>query len=141
MTRDVRVDRHLTIPRDEIKLTFSTSGGPGGQHANKVATRVDLTWNIDSSRVLGPRQRQRLRAKLRNRIDSAGNLRLSSDAERSQMRNREAVLRRLETTVKQALKTDRRRVATKPTKASQERRLEAKKRRSNIKKMRSGRFD
>ncbi len=141
MTRDVRVDRHLTIPRDEIKLTFSTSGGPGGQHANKVATRVDLTWNIDSSRVLGPRQRQRLRAKLRNRIDSAGNLRLSSDAERSQMRNREAVLRRLETIVKQALKTDRRRVATKPTKASQERRLEAKKRRSNIKKMRSGRFD
>ena len=141
MTRDVHVNRSLTIPRDEIKLTFSTSGGPGGQHANKVATRADLTWNIESSRVLGPRQRQRLRAKLRNRIDSSGNLRLSSDAERSQMRNREAVLRRLEVTVKQALRPEVRRVATKPTKASQEKRLQAKKRRSDIKKMRSSRFD
>lgn len=141
MTRDVHVNRHLTIPRDEIKLSFSTSGGPGGQHANKVATRVDLSWNVDSSRVLGPRQRQRLRAKLRNRIDSSGNLRLSSDAQRSQMRNREAVLTRLETTVRQALKREARRVATKPTKASQEKRLQAKKRRSEIKRSRSGRFD
>ena len=142
MTRDVRVNRSLTIPRDEIKMTFSTSGGPGGQHANKVATRVDLTWNVDSSRVLGPRQRQRLRAKLRNRIDSAGNLRLSSDAQRSQMRNREAVLHRLEITVGQALRREPKRVATKPTKGSQEKRLRAKKRRSDVKKLRSrGRFD
>ncbi|MDQ4143565.1 MAG: aminoacyl-tRNA hydrolase [Actinomycetota bacterium] len=138
MARDVRVSRSLTIPADEIRLRFSPSGGPGGQHANKVATRVDLTWNIDHSRVLGPRQRQRLRAKLRNRIDSSGNLRLSSDAERSQLRNREAALHRLETTVRHALRREPQRVATKPTRSSQEKRLRAKKRRSDIKKLRRG---
>lgn len=138
MTRDVHVNRSLTIPRDEIKLTFSTSGGPGGQHANKVATRVDLAWNVEASRVLGPRQRQRLKAKLRNRIDSAGNLRLSSDAHRSQMRNREAALHRLEVTVRQALKREAQRRPTKPTKASKEKRLHAKKRRSEVKKLRRG---
>ena len=141
MSRNVRVNRSLTIPEDEIRLTFSTSGGPGGQHANKAATRADLTWNIDSSRVLGPRQRQRLRRKLRSRIDSAGNLHLSSAGERSQQRNRDAALRRLETLVRDALKREKPRIATTPTKASQEKRLQAKKRRSELKKQRAARFD
>ena len=136
MTRDVRVSRSLTIPGDEIRLKFSPSGGPGGQHANKAATRVDLTWNVASSRALGPRQRQRLRQKLRGRIDSAGNLRLSSDAQRSQHRNRDAALRRLEILVRDALRRETTRVATRPTKASQERRIKDKKRRSQIKQMR-----
>ena len=136
MTRDVRVSRSLTIPGDEIRLKFSTSGGPGGQHANKAATRVDLTWNIESSRALGPRQKQRLRQKLRGRIDSTGNLRLSSDAQRSQLRNRDAALRRLEILVRDALRREKTRRATTPTRASQERRLQEKRRRSETKRMR-----
>lgn len=141
MSRDVRVNRSLTIPADEIRLKFSTSGGPGGQHANKAATRADLTWNVDASRALGPRQRQQLRRKLRSRIDSSGNLHLSSAGERSQQRNRHAVLRRLEVLVRDALKRERPRIATGPTKASREKRLQAKKRRSELKKQRSARFD
>ena len=141
MSRDVRINRSLTIPGDEIRLRFSTSGGPGGQHANKAATRVDLTWNVATSRALGPRQRQRLRQKLRGRIDSSGNLRLSSAGERSQQRNRDTALRRLETLVRDALKREKRRVATSPTRASQEKRLQAKKRRSELKKQRSTRFN
>ncbi len=136
MTRDVRVSRSLTIPGDEIQFRFSTSGGPGGQHANKAATRVELIWNVASSRALGPRQRQRLTSKLRNRIDSAGNLRLSSDARRSQMRNREEALHRLEILVRDALKRDTSRVSTAPTRASKERRLQDKRRRSQIKRLR-----
>ena len=129
----------MTIPGDEIRLKFSTSGGPGGQHANKAATRVDLTWNVESSRALGPRQKQRLRYKLRGRIDAAGNLRLSSDAQRSQLRNREAALHRLEVLVRDALRREKTRRATAPTKASQERRLQDKRRRSQIKRMRRAR--
>lgn len=136
MTREVRINRSLTIPGDEIQFKFSTSGGPGGQHANKAATRVELIWNVASSRALGPRQRQRLTSKLRNRIDSAGNLRLSSDARRSQMRNREEALHRLETLVRDALKRDTPRVSTAPTRASKERRLQDKRRRSQVKKLR-----
>ena len=136
MTRDVRISRSLTIPGDEIRFRFSTSGGPGGQHANKAATRVDLIWNVQSSRALGPRQRQRVMSRLQNRIDGAGNLRLSSDARRSQMRNRDEALRRLEVLVRGALKRETPRVATGPTRASKERRLQDKRRRSQIKRLR-----
>ncbi len=141
MTRNVRINRSLTIPGDEIQLKFSTSGGPGGQHANKVATRVDLAWNVATSRALGPRQRQRLRQKLRSRIDSAGNLRISSDTRRSQMRNRDAAIQRLESLVRDALRRETPRISTAPTKASQERRLQDKKRRSEIKRLRRATHD
>jgi ribosome-associated protein len=141
MNRAVRVNRTLTIPGDEIQLRFSTSGGPGGQHANKAATRVDLTWNVDESRALGPRQRARIKSRLGRRIDSAGNLHLSSDARRSQMRNREEVMERLARTIAQALKREKQRVTTGPTRAAKERRLKEKRRRSDLKKSRRVSFD
>lgn len=137
MTDDVRINRSLTIPGDEIKLSFSTSGGPGGQHANKASTRVELAWNVATSRALGPRQRERIRTRLRTRIDSAGNLRLTSDTYRSQTRNRADVLERLQSVVADALKVRRKRVATQPSKAAVDRRIHAKKRRSEVKKLRA----
>jgi ribosome-associated protein len=133
---DVRVNRSLIIPGDELRLSFSTSGGPGGQHANKAATRVDVAWNVANSRALGPRQRSRVLAGLRTRIDSAGTLRLSSDRYRSQLRNREDVLDRLARLVAEALRPPKARRATAPTPASRERRLAGKRRRSVIKKRR-----
>ncbi len=129
----VRVNRSLVIPEDEIRLEFTTSGGPGGQHANKSSTRAVLIWNVDASRALGPRQRARIRGKLRHRIDSSGNLRLSSDAYRSQLRNREAVRERLRSLVESALRTEKKRIGTAPTRASQEARLRAKRLRSEVK--------
>jgi ribosome-associated protein len=137
MTPPVRINKHLVIPGDEIRLKYSASGGPGGQHANKVATRVDLSWNVEDSRALGPRQRARILRALGSRIDGSGTLRLSSDRRRSQLRNREDVLARLETLVREALKPATPRVATAPSAGARERRLRDKKRRSETKRRRS----
>jgi ribosome-associated protein len=133
MTEPVRINKHLAIPLDEISFTYTTSGGPGGQHANKVATRVGLMWNVAESRVLGPRQRARIMAALKSRIDSSGTLRLSSDRRRSQLRNKEDVLGRLETLVQDALRPSKNRIATSPSTAARERRLQDKRRRSQAK--------
>jgi ribosome-associated protein len=141
VSEPLRVNRNLAIPPDEITLRFSPSGGPGGQHANRSSTRVDLSWNVDASRVLGPRQRARIRGHLRNRLDSSGTLRLSSDKHRSQTRNREEVLARLARLVSEALQPRRARVATTPSQAAKERRLRSKRRRSEIKKLRRAPLD
>ncbi|HEX9822821.1 MAG TPA: alternative ribosome rescue aminoacyl-tRNA hydrolase ArfB [Actinomycetota bacterium] len=132
----VRVNRRLQIPLDEITLTFSTAGGPGGQHANRSSTRVDLSWNVERSRELGPRQRQRLLTRLASRIDGQGNLRLSAGERRSQTRNREAVLERLAGVVDRALRVPKPRRKTAPSAAARERRLREKKQRSETKRLR-----
>lgn len=132
----MRVNRSVTIPDTEIKLTFSPSGGPGGQHANRSSTRVELTWNPGASQALGPRQRDRVVKALARRLDSAGNLRLTSDRYRSQLRNREDATQRLAELVRKALVPPKARVGTKPTKGSKEERLRAKHKRSAIKKAR-----
>jgi len=124
------------IPTDELEERFSTSSGPGGQHANKASTRAELTWNIERSSALGPRQRERLRSRLASRLDSNGVLRVASEKHRSQLRNREEARTRLAELVDRALKVERPRVKTKPTRAGKERRLQQKRRRSEIKRTR-----
>ena len=133
---DIRVGRSLNVPDSELRFSFSTSSGPGGQHANKVATRVTLEWNVDESRALGPRQQARIKTALRNRIDSAGVLRLSSDRYRSQIRNRDDVVGRFRRLIGDALRPRKARVRTQPTKSSVERRLRAKRRRGDLKRSR-----
>ena len=137
---DIKINRSLIIPGAELELRFSPSGGPGGQHANKAATRAELTWNLTESQVLGPRQRQRLQAALRHRIDSSGNLRLTSDRNRSQLQNRNDVIRRFATLVREGLRPAKPRVETKPSRASKEKRLEQKKKRSETKQNRKVRL-
>ena len=132
----MRVNRSVTIPDDEIKMTFSPSGGPGGQHANRSSTRVELTWNPTTSRALGPRQKERVLAALRRRLDSSGQIRLTSDRYRSQLRNREDARERLAGLVRSALVPPKSRVGTKPTKGSKEERLRAKRKRSEVKRAR-----
>jgi ribosome-associated protein len=129
----IRVNRSLVIPNDELEISFSPSGGPGGQHANKAATRVELVWNVESSRVLGPRQRQRILRKLASRIDGSGSLHVQSDRRRSQLRNREDAEARLAGLVAGALRPVKRRIATRPSAAANEARLAGKKRRSQKK--------
>jgi ribosome-associated protein len=138
---DLRVNRSVTIPSSELEFNFTTSGGPGGQHANKVSTRAEVRWNVDRSTVLGPRQRDRIRSKLRHRIDANGNLRLASDAQRSQMRNREDVRKRLARLVAEALIPPKKRVSTKPSRTAVERRLQEKKRRGDLKRQRRASFE
>lgn len=137
MTSDIRVNRSVVIPGDELDLKFTTSGGPGGQHANKSATRVELAWNVAASSALGPRQRERVMNALRSRIDSTGTLRLASSRRRSQLRNREDVMERLAELVADALVPPVHRVPTVTPKAAVRRRVESKRRRGEIKKMRA----
>ena len=133
---DLRVNRRLVIPSNELEERFSTSSGPGGQHANKASTRAELAWNVETSSALGPRQRARIRSRLANRLDSNGYLRVASEKHRSQLRNREEAKNRLAELVDDALKVERPRVKTKPTRAGKERRLQQKRRRSEIKRAR-----
>ncbi len=118
---------HFTVPDHELAWKFTTSGGPGGQHANKAATRVELTWIIEESVVLTDAQRSRLLSRI------GPVLRVVVDAERSQLRNREIAEERLADNVKRALVTQKKRRPTKPTRGSQKRRVEAKRQRSQTK--------
>jgi ribosome-associated protein len=126
----LRVNRSLAIPLDELVWRFTTSGGPGGQHANKTSTRAEVRFDVESSPSLGPRQRARLLERL------GPTVRVSAGEERSQTRNREVALRRLATRLAEGLHTERPRVPTKPTMGSKIRRLEDKRRQSTRKRNR-----
>ena len=131
MERDsIRVTRSVVVPLGEIELRFSRSSGPGGQHAQKSETRVEAVFDVEASTALSPVQKRRV-------IGRAGPvLRAVAQDERSQWRNRELALERLVEQLRAALRVERRRVATKPTAASVERRLEQKRRRSRTKRLR-----
>ena len=132
----IRVDRRLLIPEDELTWTFTPSPGPGGQHANKTSTRAELAWDVNSSRVLDPEQRDRVTRALGRRIDSRGVLRVASSEHRSQLRNRDEARRRMAELVREALRPVRTRRPTRPTAAARERRLRTKRRRSDVKRLR-----
>ena len=123
----INIPPHLTIPDYELNWKFTTSGGPGGQHANKAATRAELTWDVDASVILTDAQRERLRKRL------GPTVRVVVDAERSQLRNREIAEERLANRVRQAFSEPKKRRPTRPTRGSQRRRVEAKRRRSQTK--------
>ena len=117
----------VRIPRSELQVRFSASGGPGGQHANKAATRVELSFDIAGSPSLLPAQRDRA-------VDRIGPvLRIVVDDERSQARNRAIAEERFAERLAAALRVERPRRATRPSKASKERRLQAKRQRSQTK--------
>ncbi len=120
----------VRIPRHELDVRFTPSGGPGGQHANKTATRAELTFDVEASAAFDDAQRARVRDRLGSTV------RVVVDDERSQLRNREIAERRLVERLQVALHVPRRRRATRPSKGSQRRRLDAKQRRSDIKRSR-----
>ena len=122
--------RSVSLPRREIDYRFSRSSGPGGQHAQKSDTRVEASFDVEASSTLSEAQKRRVVAK------AGPVLRAIAQDERSQWRNRELATERLVAALRQALKVERRRRPTKPTKASRERRLEQKRRRSNTKRLR-----
>jgi ribosome-associated protein len=120
----------VRIPRHELQVSFSPSGGPGGQHANRSHTRVELRLDLQSSSAFGPVQRQRV-------IDRLGpEIRIVVDDERSQTRNRALAEQRLVERLREALHVDPPRRATKPTRASKERRIADKQRRAQVKQSR-----
>lgn len=126
----LRVDDRLSIPLAEIELRTSRSSGPGGQHANVTASRVEAVFDVDASVTLTDDQKRRVRARLGPRVSA-----IAQD-NRSQLRNRELALERLAARLAGALHVPRARRPTRPTTASKRRRVEAKRRRSATKDMR-----
>jgi ribosome-associated protein len=128
----IQVTRSVSIPRSEIELRFSRSSGPGGQHAQKSDTRVEATFDVAASQGLSENQKRRVLAK------AGPVLRAVAQDERSQWRNRELATERLVDSLREALRVPRRRRPTRPSKAAVERRLEQKRRRSQLKRRRRG---
>ncbi len=118
----VRVTPSVTVPVAELRFRFGPSGGPGGQHANKASTRVELRFDVVGSPSLGPNQRARVLARV------GPELRVVADDERSQARNRQLAVERFRARLAAALQVEAPRRPTRPTRASTERRLEAKRR-------------
>ena len=132
----LRVTPTCVIRMDELDWRFSASGGPGGQHVNTANTRAEVRFDIAGSPSLGPRQRARLLERLGPEV------RVVASDERSQLRNRELALERLRSRLAAGLHVERPRRPTKPTKAAKEKRLEAKRHRSETKRRRGrGSFD
>jgi ribosome-associated protein len=126
----IRVTRSVRVPLAEIELRTSRSSGPGGQHAQKTESRVEAVFDVEASSALTPMQKRRVVAK------AGPVLRAVAQDERSQARNRVLAVERLVATLREALRVPRPRVATAPTAASRERRLDQKKRRAATKRLR-----
>ncbi|MGY9071731.1 MAG: alternative ribosome rescue aminoacyl-tRNA hydrolase ArfB [Acidimicrobiales bacterium] len=137
MSDGIFVNDQLTIPEAELDWRFTTSSGPGGQHANKAHTRAELTWNCVASPTVTSAQRRTIASKL------GPILTVKADDERSQHRNREIARERLGAQVRGSLVQRRPRRKTKPSRGSKERRLKAKQQRSDVKRdrQRPGRDD
>jgi ribosome-associated protein len=126
----IPVTRSVTIARSEIRFRTSRSSGPGGQHAQKSETRVEALFDVEASPSLTEAQKRRV-------IERAGAvLRAVAEDERSQLRNRELALERLVAALREALRVPRARRPTRPSRQADERRLTAKRRRSEVKRLR-----
>jgi ribosome-associated protein len=130
----LHINDQVKIPLAELSFRFSRSSGPGGQHAQKSSTRVELLFDVANSPSLSDAQRSRVLKRLSGYVDTSGVLHLTSQSERSQLRNREAVVSRFKSMMREALKRRKRRRPTRPSAQSRERRLRKKKERSQIKK-------
>jgi ribosome-associated protein len=128
----IRVTRTVELPLSEVEFRTSRSSGPGGQHAQKTETRVEAIFDVERSGALSDVQRRRVLAR------AGPVLRAIAQDERSQARNRELALERLVGQLREALRVPRKRRPTKPSQASVERRLEEKRRRSRVKRLRAG---
>ena len=126
----IQVTRSVTIPRAEIELRFSRSSGPGGQHAQKSDTRVEASFDVEASSALSEAQKRRVLAR------AGPVIRAVAQDERSQWRNRELATERLVESLREALRVQHARRATAPPPGSRERRLDEKRRRGELKRLR-----
>lgn len=126
----------ISIPHSEYTIKAVRSGGAGGQHVNKVSSRIELYWNFRNSEVLNDEQKKRIAEKMQSRISDDGLLRVTEDSSRSQHGNREAVVKKLHKLIAAALKVNKKRVPTKISAAAKRKRVESKKKRGEVKSLR-----
>ncbi len=137
----IRISKNIVINDDELKEEFFQSSGPGGQNVNKVSTAVRLRFNLRETTSLPPDVKQRVINGLGNSITTAGELIIEAQRYRTQIKNRADAAQRLQAVITKYLVPPKRRRPTKPTKGSVKRRLESKKQRSTLKKLRSSGHD
>ncbi len=137
---DLIITSRLVIPSRELKWRFSRSSGPGGQKVNKTNSRVEIIFNIEESKVLNDYQKKVLTKKLKNKLVN-NCICLAVQEERNQLLNRQIAIIRISSVIRNSLKNSYKvRKATKPSKASQNRRLESKKKRGELKKNRQRKY-
>ncbi len=137
----MKISESLHIPDHELDFTFARSGGPGGQNVNKVASKAVLRWNIAQNATIPEAVKERFRTSYGNRITGDGEVVIMSDEYRDQPRNMESCREKLATMLRAVAKPPKVRRATKPTRASKERRIASKKKTSEVKAGRRQRFD
>jgi ribosome-associated protein len=134
MATHLHLTSSIAVPVSEISFRFSRSGGRGGQNVNKVESKAELLFDLDASTALSPEVRERLKSKLASRLVGGNVLSIVVDTSRSQWENREIAIERFVTIMRGALAVQKKRTATKPTRASKTRRVESKQRRGTVKK-------
>ena len=141
MTIALIINDKVQVPLSELVYTASRSSGPGGQHVNTTDSRIQVRWNVLDTAALNEVEKALVRKNLASRLTEAGDLILASDTHRSQRRNREEVTQRLASLLREALIPPKPRKKTKPTRASREKRLDDKRKKSRTKKDRGKKYD
>ena len=133
----LRINSRLSIPLEEIEISFTRSSGPGGQHVNKTSTQAELSFDLAHSPSIAEQDRAWLLTRLATRLDSSGKLHVNSQSYRSQLRNKEAALEKLASLIGGAMERPKTRRKTKPSRSAKETRLHSKKMDGEKKRMRS----
>ncbi len=137
MKNSLYIKNGINIPENELEITTSRSGGPGGQHVNKTNTRVTVRWNIKNTNVLTPEKKEMVLKNLGNQITLDGDLIVHNNSSRSQIKNKEMAFETLAQKIRKALYVPKKRIKTNVTKSAKENRLQKKSHKSLIKKTRS----
>ncbi len=132
----MKITERINIPEIELQFSYARSSGAGGQNVNKVNSKATLSWNIDLSTALPPAVEKRFKEKFAGRINKDGAIIIQSDSFRDQPRNANECLERLRKMVLEVLSPPKKRKPTKPTKSSQKKRVDTKKKRGEVKKNR-----
>jgi ribosome-associated protein len=136
MENNLKIKPNLTIPAQELEITASRAGGPGGQHVNKTSTKITVRWNILASTALNEYQKAQLLEKLQSRLTEFGDLIVHYSASRSQLQNKTAALNNLAQIIRQGLTVNKKRIPTKISKNAKLARRQNKTKHSLIKKSR-----
>lgn len=141
MKDGLEIKNGIIIPANELEISTSRSGGKGGQHVNKTETKITVRWNVKNSVSLDEIKKERIMSNLQAKLTKDGDLIVHNSESRSQQQNRTNALNILAQIVRKALYVPKKRIKTRTPKKEKEKRLREKKHRSEIKKMRSKKFD